>query len=289
MAGAPTPTPIPFSFQIVDDPNSNQNQVNGINQLRKIVGTYGGGQASNIYKSYTAQSPYASFRGLNYPGQGTVITSASSNRIQAGYVIEPNGQSGTYGLVRVGGVLTTMADPAEGNGADAVTQFLGINDSGYVVGVYVNASGIEVPFEADIASESFVDLTPPGNIGNAAATGISGKGDISGWETTSSGAAGFLLKAGTYYTFQYPGAQQTYALGLNWSDEMVGDYIDASGMTHGFLLIGPTKGGSAEDWQSIDAPNAAQGTWITGINNHHDICGYYVDSSGNRHGFVAVP
>jgi len=28
---------------------------------------------------------------------------------------------------------------------------------------------------------------------------------------------------------------------------------------------------------------------VSGINNHHDICGYYIDGSGVQHGFVAVP
>jgi hypothetical protein len=287
--GSATPSPIPFVFQTVDNPNSNQNQVTAINQLGKIVGTFGGGQGSNIYESYTSQRPYDQFRGLNYPGaQGTVTTSLSSNKIQAGYVMDPNSLTGIWGFVRVSGLWTLLDDPNEGPGNYAVTEILGINDSEFAVGYYVNASGIDVPYELSVPTQTFANLQPPGAI-QAEATGINGKGDISGFETTSSVTEGFFLKAGTYYPFSYPGAVATYALSLNWSDQIVGYYIDASGAKHGFVLTGPTKGGSQQTWQSVDEPNAAAGTWITGINNHHDICGYYIDANGAQHGFAAVP
>ncbi len=284
-----TPSPIPFKFQTVDDPNSGVNAVTGINQLSKIVGVYGGGQSSNIYRSYTSQPPYTKFTGINYNGsQGTYATSLSSNRIIAGYVIDPTSQNGILAFVRTNGIWTLLTDPNEGTGNDAVTEILGINDSDYAVGFYTNSSGIQMPFELDILSEAFTKLSPPGG-GNAAATGINGKNDISGWQQTSNGIRGFFLKAGTYYQFWYPGAQATYATSLNWSDQVVGYYEDASGGWHGFLLIGPNKGGTAQVWQTIDDPNAAHGTWVTGINNHHDICGYYIDANNVQHGFVATP
>jgi hypothetical protein len=288
-ASSPTPSPIPFVFKTVDDPNSNFNEVNGINQLSKIVGTYGTGQGSNIYASYTSQPPYSKFIDLNDQGsQGTVATGLSSNKIDVGYVIDPSGLSaGTWGFVRISGLWTVLEDTNEGTGSDAVTEILGVSDSEYAVGFYTNGSGINVPFELVVPTETFTDLHPPG-ASNAEATGINGKGNISGWEATSDGAEGFYLQAGTYYPFSYPGSETTYALGLNWQDQVVGDYIDSQKKVHGFLLTGPTRGGAKQQWQAIDAPDAS-GTWVTGINNHDDICGYYIDGSGVQHGFVAVP
>jgi hypothetical protein len=289
VGSSPTPTPIPFVFQNVDNPNSHRNQVNGINQLSKIVGTYGGGQGSNIDESYTAQPPFVQFRPLNIAGsQGTVATSLSSNKLQAGYVINPAYLNGIWGFVRVGAIPTLVSDPNEGTGNNAITEIWGINDSQFAVGFYTNSSGVDVPFEVNVPTLSYTDLHPPGAI-QAQATGIDGKGNIAGWETTSNGTVGFFLKAGTYYTFTYPGAQKTYALSLNWSDQIVGAYVDANGATHGFLLTGPTKGGASQIWQSIDAPTATGGTWVTGINNHHVICGYYIDSYAVQHGFIANP
>jgi len=290
QAATATPSPIPFQFQTVDDPNSQVNKVTGINQLRKITGVWGGGSGSNIWNSYTSQPPYTKFRGTNDPGaQGTFATSLSSNKLIAGYVNNPNNLGGVWGFVRVNALWSLLQDPNEGTGDYTVTQILGINDSELAVGFYLNASGTKVPFELNVPNESFVDLHPPGVTGDAVAGGINGKGDIAGWATTSAGVKGFFLQAGTYYPFYYPGGLATYATGINWSDQVVGYYVDSAGMSHGFLLIGPSKGGGQQVWQSIDAPNAANGTVVTGINNHHDICGYYFDGSGVQHGFVAVP
>lgn len=284
-----TPTPIPFTFQTVDDPASNTNQVNGINQLGKIVGVYGAGQSSSLYESYTSQPTYSKFVGMNYPGsQGTFGTSLSSNKIQAGYVIDPNSLSGTWGFVRINGLWTLLEDPNEGTGNNAITEIWGLNDSEFAVGYYVNASGTDVPFELQVPTETFTDLRPPGATA-AGAMGINGRGDISGWETTTKGTEGFFLKAGTYYAFTYPSAKSTYALSVNWQQQVGGYYVDTSGMAHGFVLTSPTHGGGQQVWQSVDEPNAVAGTWITGLNNHDDICGYYVDGNGARHGFVAVP
>jgi hypothetical protein len=275
----------------VDDPNSSQNRVTGINQLGKISGVWGGGQGSNVWQSYYSVLPYVKFRSINYPGaQGTYVTSLSSNKNQAGYVIDPGYQNIIAGFVKVGGIYNLFSNPNQGTGSNAVTEILGINDSEYAVGFYQNVSGMKVPFQLDVPTNTYLDLTPSGATGGAEATGINGKDDISGWEITSSGnAVGFFLQNGTYYFFSYPGATNTYALGVNWSDQVVGNYTDAAGLSHGFLLNGPTRGGSQMQWQSIDEPNAAGGTWVTGINNHHVICGYYIDSAGDSHGFTANP
>jgi hypothetical protein len=290
VSSSPTPTPIPFVFQTVDDPNSSHNQVNGINQLQTIVGTYGAGQGSNLDRSYNAKSPYTKFLHLNYSGaQGTFASGLSSNFMRVGYVINPGSQSGIWGFVKIRGLWTLFADPNEGTGSYAVTELWGINDSSYAVGFYINSSGTDVPIEVNVPTESYTELQPPGAIG-AQATGINGKGDISGWETTSNGTQGFFLKTGSYYTFSVPGAKATYALSVNWQDQVAGYYVDASDKTHGFVLTGPTRGGAQQNWQTVDEPKAAAGsTWVTGINNHKYICGYYVDSSGQQHGFVAAP
>lgn len=283
-----TPTPIPFQFQTVDDPNSNVNEVTGINQLSKIVGVYGGGSASNIPESYTAQPAYSKFRGINYPGaQGTFATSLSSNKIIAGYVINPPTGAGIWAFVRINSIWSLLNDPNEGTGGNALTEILGINDSEFAVGYYLNNSGVKIPFELNVPAVSFSDLTPPGATA-AEATGINGKGNVSGWEQTASGTQAFYLQIGTYYPVSYPNAKATYALSLNWQNQLVGYYVDSQNISHGFLLTGPTRGGSQQQWQSIDATKAVS-TVVTGINNHDDICGYYIDASGVQHGFVAIP
>lgn len=289
VSSSTSPSPIPFIFKNVDDPNSSHNQVNGINQRETIVGTYGAGQGSNLDSSYYAAAPYSKFLHSNYPGaQGTFAAGLSTNFTRVGYVIDPGTVAGIVGFVKIKGLWTLFTDPNEGSGNNAVTEILGINDSSYAVGFYINSSGVSVPFVLNVPSESYTELQPPGAIG-AEATGINGKSDISGWESTSNGAQGWFLKAGIYYTFAAPNATATYAMSLNWQDQVVGSYVDASGKSHGFVLTGPTRGGSQQTWQTIDAPGDAGGTWVTGISNHDYVCGYYIDGSGVQHGFVAAP
>jgi hypothetical protein len=288
LSGSATPTPIPFNYKTVDSPASKHNQVNGINQLGTIVGTYGAGQGSDLDSSYTAVKPYTKFLHMNYPGaQGTFASALSSNFMRVGYIINPGSQIGILGFVKIKGLWSLFANPNEGTGSNAVTELWGINDSEYAVGFYVNSSGNDVPFVLNVPTETYTELQPPGAIG-AQATGINGKDDISGWETTSSGEQSFFLKAGIYYTFSAPNAKATYALSVNFQDQVVGNYLDANNKSHGFVLTGPTRGGAQEMWQTINYPHAA-GTWVTGISNHEIICGYYMDSDGFQHGFTAAP
>lgn len=283
-----SPTPIPFNFTTVDDPNSAHNEVTGINERAKIVGTYGVGSQSNIPNSYTSQAPYTKLRPVNYPGgQGTVATSISSTRTIGGYVIDPNGLNGISGLLQINGLANLVVDPNEA-GSYPETEILGVNDSGTAVGFYTNSANADVPFQLNISQDTFTDLTPPG-APSAQATGINNKGNITGIETSSSGVAGFYLRAGTYYQIVHPGASATEALGLNHSEQVVGFYVGGGGgKTHGFILTGPTNGGDQQIWQTVDEPNADTTTVITGINNHDAICGYYTDASGTLHGFVAT-
>ncbi len=287
-SAAGTPTPIPFKYATVDDPNSHVNQVTGINQRGKIVGWYGVGSASTIPVSYTSLPPYAKFKGENLPGaQGTVATSISSTHTIGGYVLDPNGLGGTWGFVQIKGLDSLIGDPNEGSGSNAVTEILGVSDSGQAVGFYVNSSNAQVAFQLDIQYQTYTDLAPPGAI-NAEATGINNRGNITGFQTSSSGTSGFYVQNGTFYQVAYPSAQMTEALSLNRQDQVVGEYQSTDGQIHGFILTYPANGGEKEVWQSVDEPNASGTTVITGINNHDAISGWYVDASGERHGFVAT-
>ena len=65
---------------------------------------------------------------------------------------------------------------------------------------------------------------------------------------------------------------------------LVGSYVNSSG-THGFIV---RNGGGNPQWQTIDEPNAHGFTVVTGMNNHHVICGWYIDASHHTHGFVGT-
>jgi uncharacterized membrane protein len=91
--------------------------------------------------------------------------------------------------------------------------------------------------------------------------------------------------AGTYSSFDYPGAADTWAWGLNNEGAIVGYYDDSgSNATHGFLLSGGT-------YTSIDVPGAVE-TIAIGINDLGDIVGVYcttdpcIDDFDGAQGFL---
>src|SRR6266480_129907 len=83
-------------------------------------------------------------------------------------------------------------------------------------------------------------------------------------------------------TFDYPGAGNlTLPQKINERGDVVGEFIDSSGVTRGFIRF---SDGSFSD--PIVAPNDTVGfTEGRGINNSRTVAGDYVGSDGNSHGF----
>jgi len=285
-----TSSAISFKFQTVDDPASTVNRVNGLDSLGNIVGTIGNGNPSSPYASYLSAPPYTTFQNETYAGAlGTVATgiaTAAGQTTIAGWVIHPPQLPGIWSFVQINGLWTIFRDRKGGKGLTSLTEILSVNDAGFGVGYFKNAYGYFTPIVVNIPTEKFNVLKPPG-YSNAEGTGINNVGDITGWEETSSGTVGFFEQVGKYYTFAYPGATATYALGINSHDQIVGYYVDPSNVEHGFVLTNP-KGGSGQTWQSVDEPNGPRGIVISDINDNDEICGYYVDANSVQHGFVAT-
>ncbi len=80
---------------------------------------------------------------------------------------------------------------------------------------------------------------------------------------------------------KYPGAKQTEALGINDCGVIVGSWVDAGGVTHGFY-------GKFDDFVSFDYPEGIQ-TLLQGVNDRGTLVGSYVDASGVLHGLIATP
>lgn len=86
-----------------------------------------------------------------------------------------------------------------------------------------------------------------------------------------------------FVRLEYPGAQISYPLGINSFRRIVGVWIDANNVSHGYLY-------SHHKFTSIDYPGAPQvpygGTVTGGINDFGDIAGTFSDAQGFQHGFV---
>ena len=104
------------------------------------------------------------------------------------------------------------------------------------------------------------------------------------------GQDGFLARVSgkktvteTYKAVNYPhAAQQGGAQGINDLGQIVGIYVDGSGVNHGYELSGGK-------FTTLDVPfTGAIATLAYGINNSGEVVGGWVDSDRNGHGFTLI-
>jgi hypothetical protein len=282
----------------------------------------------------TPGAPSYTYTLLNFPGTFYTFSgginmgvTTSKTEIVGGYGSIPQPAGGF--LAQVSGTKTVkeafeaVNDPQFGldQGANAV------NDSGQIVGYYVDGSGAVHGYERSGGKFATLDVPFAGATGTYA-DGINNSGEVvGGWIVSDGFSHGFTRIGGTYASFDYPGASQTFAIGVNTAGDIVGYYDDTSGVEHGFLLSGGT-------YTSFDPPGSLlslgfaindagiivgaycttsecqqgeQGfvlsggvfttitipsepfTWVTGINNNGVLLGQYQDAAGLVVSFLATP
>jgi uncharacterized membrane protein len=86
--------------------------------------------------------------------------------------------------------------------------------------------------------------------------------------------------SGKCTVFNYPGATDTYARGINSKNQITGFFTNSSG-TFGFVRTGST-------YTEIDYPGSVS-TLAYHLNDKGLIAGFYGDAAGATHGFVAIP
>ena len=155
--------------------------------------------------------------------------------------------------------------------------------------------------------------------------GINNIGDLAGTAFFSDGTQpAFVSLHGIVTTFAVPDAIATFAYQLNTSNQIIGYYIDSTGIKHGYTrdsagvltypidvpgatetlllgnndsnwgvgrytdILGVTHGlfyVTPDDILTYDYPGATY-TSLNGINKDGLICGYYNDAAGLSHGLV---
>jgi uncharacterized membrane protein len=221
---------------------------------------YDGRRFEEVYfptaKGAYASAPPASYRDAPFRhGLGLL------NRVQGVVPQDLNSaldMTGWFFQFRLQGFLKQHGRVSSINVPDSVlTEALGINDAGHVVGDYVDADGVFHGFL--LANDVF---TVFGN--DLGADDINNAGQIVGCYATCS--RGFLLEGSTFTSIDVPGATVTQVSGVNDVGQIVGVYYDGS--LHGFLYDGTS-------FETIDVPGAFL-TAVTGINNAGQIVGRYV-------------
>jgi probable HAF family extracellular repeat protein len=178
----------------------------------------------------------------------------------------PQGLGGNGFLLQVGekkGIISESYQIVNVPGEPANQFANGINDSGQIVGAYIDASGNYDGYE--LSGGTFTPVAYPGATSTAPSQ-INNSGTIVGaWGATLVNA--FELTGSVYTNLVFPGSILTSATGINNGGDIVGFYDDTSNVTHGFLL-------SRGVYTSIDFPGAVL-TYATAINDSGDIVGAY--------------
>jgi hypothetical protein len=283
-----------YSFTTIDDPaDLTFNQLLGINNRGTIAGYFGSGAAGHPNKGFQLRQTGGGYaiHNENFPESvQTQVTGLNDVGTTVGFWSSMNNANQTNdntGFYDIGGSFHSVQFPTSDNANPPVNQLLGVNNYNVAVGFYTDSSGNNHGYTYSISSGQFQSVTVP-DATSLTASAINNRGDVAGFDTTSSGANdAFLLTSGRHdYTLAYPGASATQALGVNDYDDVVGVYTVGTGSNatmHGFTWA-PGRG-----FHTVDDPNGAGTTTINGVNDEGDIVGFYVDGSGNTDGFAAAP
>jgi hypothetical protein len=293
----------------VDDNSTYNNYVTGIENDYIIVGAYSA-DGVNFHSFYA--SPYPEGPPPKYPTftqendsppyastflQGLNDNASLATTYQVGYVGNACGScAGTLGVTYENNMWTTIQDP-NAVSCGKVTQVLAINDTQQGVGFYLKLKGttcVQQAFEFYPNSNgyTYIDFSPSpppgsGQTYSSTANGINTQGDVVGTVTYGSPSqlhnALWYYSELKYYAFRN-GSQETFGRGINFNDNVVGDYVDSSG-THGFFVENPQA--SSPNFVAIDY-SSGNYTVVNSINERGAIAGWYKDANHKSHGFVGV-
>jgi hypothetical protein len=206
--------------------------------------------------------------------------------------------------------IITFDAPDAGRGPGQGTLAFAIGRSGVVMGEYIDASTVIHGFLRSREGTVTSFDAPGAGVGPGQGTqpfSINPEGVITGYYTDSSGLSHGFVRARDrdFITFDAPGAgipagtpcspllianTGTQGASINLEGAVAGQYVDASGVFHGFLR---SPEGTIT---TFDGPGAGtglgQGTFVTfgdGINPEGAITGGYADVNCGFHGLIRAP
>ena len=161
------------------------------------------------------------------------------------------------------------------------TEATGINDSGDVVGLYLDSASVQHGFVKKGSKYTSVDV--PGDT-SADAYGINNAGDIAIYAFTSAGDYdSYLYNGTTFKSIKDPnaGALGTVVHAPNNKGDIAGTYFDSNNFAVGFLY----HGGKYYD---VKDPKASNSTRNDGLNDKLEMVGRYTPTAGGNFGYKAT-
>jgi hypothetical protein len=274
------------TYTTLDPPNSNYAIVYAISANGTIAGFYERNGSSREESFVINPAGVYAFYSIPY-GYSTEVYAVNNFGSTTGKYYFGVGGGGHEYARGATGKIEYLDPPRQ---SYTPTEFGGINNLNQVTGTYVDSSGLDQGFVANL----FGNLTLFDVPGASSTFGgrINDSGVIDGLYYVATDRADHAFvrdQFGNITAFDVPGAgtgvaQGTAASGINSSGEIVGYYVDSGYNYHGFLRA---PDGTIT---TFDAPDAGTGdgygTLGLGINDAGQITGFYVDSSTVIHGFL---
>jgi|HubBroStandDraft_6_1064221.scaffolds.fasta_scaffold00200_7 probable HAF family extracellular repeat protein len=189
-----------------------------------------------------------------------------------------NSSGATVGFAYLGGTkFKTFSAPKSNN----FTRILGINDSNVVVGDFFGTDNFYHGFVIKNNGTKYTQYDVAKGSASTSIFAINKAGNFAGATGSGGPNQGFVNISGKVTTFYGSGTDNTFALGMNNSNLVVGQYYDSSNNSHGF-----SRNASGVITEII-FPGALQ-TACTGLNDAGEITGWYEDSAFTFHGFTDI-
>jgi hypothetical protein len=258
------------AFTQVDGSGATYTELGSINARGLAAGYYlpaGGSAISFTYDTKTGQqqmlkiNPKYGFyeEGINSSGVMVGFAEGGKNDFH-GFDGKTNGKNVKL-LTVPGGTIETLA--------------FGINDSGVVVGSYLDSAAIYHGYMYQAGA--YVSFDPPGSTATAAAS-ITDDGIVCGNYTDASGQThGFTMSGGAFTVYDYPEAASSVVVGVGPGGEVVGNWTDSTNTQHGFVNLGGS-------YYTIDKPGGSA-TTIAAVSSKGSLVGYFTE--GQERGFIA--
>jgi hypothetical protein len=261
---------------------------------------------------------------FDFPGTGnnTLPQKINDGGLIVGIVIDSAGVSKGFLRARSGNFSAAFSDP---NDTGNFTEGRGINNSKVVNGDYLDGATATL-HGYRLFNGTFTNYDAP-NATQTIPLGINNVGNFCGSLILSDGSqVAFTNISGNVTRFAIVSdAIASLAYSINSSNQVAGYYIDAAGVTHGYLRAsdgtltfpidpagstgtilfanndanwvvgrytdssGVTHGlffKTPDDIRTFDFPGAAGFTSLNGINQDGFVSGRYLDSGGIAHGFL---
>ena len=213
---------------------------------------------------------------IDVPGATRTSANGNSTHEIAGDFDDKDGITHGFVVNNHHGVFTTFTT-IDVLGAKS-TSLNGINASGQLVGTYTDVAGTDHAFFKNRGCPA-IPLDPAGTVRSQGGF-INAQGQVVG-EYRTDKARGFIWRNGIFTTLNlnFPNDLPTVPFGINDRGAVVGTYLTAGNINHGFLRS------SNGDFKTIDVPDADV-TVAEGINDAGTIVGVYI-VNGLFHGFVS--